>query len=295
MGTGIVSLVLCLFAGFPFCCLLFEPVTIKEHYVHGRNKRVLIWIHFDWSLFTTDAWKDLQKYIFSQNLVFLFFLPRKAFKLFVHCTSSSFSLLFCLISLQSFPSCPTAPARRLCLTASASPPSSARTHRPLSTTPPGCSSSRSGSGPASLLSSKPLKSSPQSVPLISFISPSILHLYFISDSSLLLSSLSSTFCFPPIFTPFFLSLSPCPHFGPFIFGKVWAAQLPASLCVFVYGSSCVLRLCDTPSSNFTWRLMEDFWSNLLEYWLWEILIKQYISPRQGDRYHGTRVGSCNGG
>lgn len=67
---------------------------------------------------------------------------------------------FCLM----FPSCPTAPARRPCPTASASPPSSARTRRPLFTTPPGCSSSRSGSGPASPPSSRPPKSSPQSVP-----------------------------------------------------------------------------------------------------------------------------------
>lgn len=42
MGAGIVSLVLCLFAGFPLCCVLFEPVAIKEHCVQGRNKRVQI-------------------------------------------------------------------------------------------------------------------------------------------------------------------------------------------------------------------------------------------------------------
>lgn len=47
MGEGIVSLVLCLFAGFPLCCFLFEPVAIKEHCVQGRNKRVQIGIHFE--------------------------------------------------------------------------------------------------------------------------------------------------------------------------------------------------------------------------------------------------------
>lgn len=39
---GIVSLVPCLFAGVPLCCLLFEPVTIKARRVQGRNKRVPI-------------------------------------------------------------------------------------------------------------------------------------------------------------------------------------------------------------------------------------------------------------
>lgn len=43
------------------------------------------------------------------------------------------------------------------------------------------------------------------------------------------------------------------------------------------------------------RLMEDFWSNLSEYWLWAILIQQYIIPRRGGRFHDTCVGFCNGG
>lgn len=102
--------------------------------------------------------KDLQKYIF---LLFSFHI-----KLLHHFTAS------CLhYRLMCFHSCPTAPAPRLCPTASASPPSSARTRRPPFTTPPGCSSSRSGSGPASPPSSRRPKSSPQSVPLIFLISP----------------------------------------------------------------------------------------------------------------------------
>ena len=40
MGAGIVSLILCLFAGFPLCCFLFEPFAFKEHCVQARDKEV---------------------------------------------------------------------------------------------------------------------------------------------------------------------------------------------------------------------------------------------------------------
>lgn len=149
--AGIVSVVLRLFFCWlsSLCCLRFEPVPIKERRVQGKNKRVLIWICFDWSLFTSDALKDLQKYIF---LCFSISSPAELLHPY-------------LISSPFLPrSSRTAPALRLCPTASASPPSSARTRRPPFTTPPGCSSSRSGSGPASPPSSRRPKSSPQSVP-----------------------------------------------------------------------------------------------------------------------------------
>lgn len=77
-------------------------------------------------------------------------------------------------------------------------------------------------------------------------------------------------------------------------GVVLPDCLPASVCLFtraVVFSGC----CDAPLGNLSWQMMEDFWSNLLEYWLWEILIKQYISPRHSGRYHDTWVGCCNGG
>lgn len=179
-----------------------------------------------------------------------------------------------------------APVRRPCPTASASPPSSAHTRRPPFTTPPGCSSSRSGSGLASPPSSRPPKSSPRSVPFSS-------HLHFnnfvLSPNLLLLLPFPLTFL-----TDFVITFSLSLLWPPSSLVKCGLPDcLPASVCLFM--RAVVLRLCNAPSSNLSWRLMEDFWSNLLEYWLWEILIKQYISPRHSGRYHDTWAGSCNGG
>jgi len=151
-------------------------------------------------VFTTDAWKDPQKYIPPRNFYILLRL-------------SALVTFFFL-----FPSCPTAPAHRLYPTVSVSPPSSARTHRPLSTTPPGCSSSRSGSGLASPPSSRPPKSLPRSVPLISFLSTSRFRFHLQLFLHL----------------PFTSSPSPAPC--PIIFGEVWVwccliACLPLYVCL----------------------------------------------------------------
>lgn len=141
------------YVGFPLCCFLFEPFAFKEHCVQARNKAVQIWIHLDWSLFSTDASNDPSE-VFSP--------PRLLYP-------SCLSHCLLLILFLSVSSCPMAPARRPCPTASASPPSSARTRRPPFTTPPGCGFSRSGSGPALPPSSRPPKSSPQSVPFIFYV------------------------------------------------------------------------------------------------------------------------------
>lgn len=229
---------------------------------------------------TRESWFE---YILIE--VCLLLVPWRTFRsIFFSCslshqTSVSFNCFLPPLPSHVFHSCPMAPALRLCPTASASPPSSARTRRPPFTTPPGCSSSRSGSGPASPPSSRRLKSSPQSVPLIFLISP-------------LCHPQISTLLFVPDLR--FITFSPRPYFGPIIL-KVRVAWSPACLCVFVYESCCVLTPCNSPTSNLSWRLMEDFWSNFLEYWLRALLIKQYIIPRHSGRYHDTWVGCCNGG
>lgn len=146
MSTGIV------YGSLSFFCLLFllfavwtichqrKLCTEEEQESPDLNA-------FDWSVLTTDVWKDLQKCtLLSPPQLLCSFLPVTSF-------------VFVVVLL----SCPMAPAHRLYPTVSGSPPSSARTHRPPSTTPPGCGSSRSGSGPASPPSSKPPKSLPQSV------------------------------------------------------------------------------------------------------------------------------------
>lgn len=149
------------------------------------------------------------------------------------------------------------PAHQPCPIASVSRHSSARTRQPPFTTPPGCSSSRSGSGLVSPPFSRPLKSSLPSVPLI-FI-------------TLLSSAL------------FLLAHS-------WLYGLSLAAYLPASECLFMSRPSY------TPLSNLSWRLMEDFFkSNLLEYWLWEILIWQDTLLAIAIDTSVTWVGSCNGG
>lgn len=151
------------------------------------------------------------------------------------------------------------PAHQPCPIASVSRHSSARTRQPPFTTPPGWSSSRSGSGLVSPPFSRPLKSSLPSVPLI-FI-------------TLLSSALSSCFA------------------HSWLYGLSLAADLPASGCLFMSRPSY------TPLSNLCWRLMEDFffWSNLLEYWLWEILIWQDTLLAIAIDTSVTWVGSCNGG
>lgn len=167
------------FAGVRLCCLLFEPIIIKECCVQGNNKRVLIWMHSACLLFV--PWRT-----FTGTFSYVSFHIKRASPLTASCLHPSV-----------FHSCLMAPALRLCPTANASPPSSALTRRPPFTTPPGCSSSRSGNGPASPPSSRRLKSSPQSVPFnISHLSP---------------------------FTclTWFVSLSPCPHFGPLTVYWTW--------------------------------------------------------------------------
>lgn len=150
------------------------------------------------------------------------------------------------------------PAHQPCPTASVSRHSSARTRQPPFTTPPGCSSSRSGSGLVSPPFSRPLKSSLPSVPLI-FI-------------TLLSSALSSC-----LLTPGFMAW-------------VWLlACQPLNVCLWA-GQAY------TPLSNLSWRLMEDFFkSNLLEYCLWEILIWQDTLLAIAIDTSVTWVGSCNGG
>lgn len=143
-GNGFVSLALGVLAGFPLCCLIFEAVIITEHCTGEEQQNPDV----DWSLFTTWALKDLQKYLlrFLSQYISVYAL-------------TTYYHHFCLVSH----SCPMAPAPRRCPTASASPPSSALIRRPPFTTPRGCSYSRSGNGPASPPSSRQLKSSPQSV------------------------------------------------------------------------------------------------------------------------------------
>lgn len=75
---------------------------------------------------------------------------------------------------------------------------------------------------------------------------------FTSVSSFNLLHLSFTPC---LHLQLFLSspsLGPCPIF--FFSTEVWVC----CLCMFVYESSCVPRLCDALSGNLSWRLMEDF-------------------------------------
>lgn len=171
MGTGIVSLVFCLFAGFPLCCLLFEPVAIKELHLQERES----WFEFILiEVCLQQVPRRTFRSICSPKSHFCMFLLSKMSLVLPALFTVFYSSVNPLPThLSSVPSCLMAPARRPCPTASVSPPSSARIHPPPSTTPPGCSSSKSGSGPASPPSSRPLKSSPQSVPLILFLLMSI--------------------------------------------------------------------------------------------------------------------------
>lgn len=83
---------------------------------------------------------------------------------------------------------------------------------------------------------------------------------------------------PRLFVPALLS-SPCPVVA---FKPTW---LPARLWMFVYRSFFVFSgLSAAPLINLCRWLF--FWSNLLEYWLWETSIRQHVLLRYRSRFGG---------
>lgn len=147
------------FSGLLFLCwvflCLFEPFAIKDEEQETSDVDAFWLKSVYWCLEG-----PLEVY-------FCFLFPSS--ELLHHCFPLTLLARFFSLSLSS----PMVPVRRLSPTANASPPFSERIRQLPSTTPPGCSFSRSGSGHALPPSSRPPKSSPQSV---LFMSPMILHL-----------------------------------------------------------------------------------------------------------------------
>lgn len=159
-------------------------------------------------------------------------------------------------SLVSVFSCLMVPAHRPCPTASASPPSSAPTRLPPSTTPPGWSCSRSGSGHASPPFSRPLKFSlrsvlsPPSPPFTGFFSCGSLFLLFF----------------------YLLAVAPCPIIT--LKSTLLAPWLSARLWMFVYGRFFLFSGCSAaPLINLCRWLMEDFFKVIC----WNIGCEKYRS------------------